>query len=132
METKTYNPDQVSLIVGGSIIKSWNKVVVGRDEDSWSFSAGTSGEATRTKNLNTLGAIKITLPQTSQDNGVLSAYEKSDALLSCVVKDSSGYSLYAMPEGTVIRQAGSEFGKESGEREWTLKGALAEFTVGGN
>jgi len=132
METKTYTPDQVSLIVGGSIIKSWNKVTIKRDEDGWSFSAGTSGEVTRTKNLNTLGAITITMPQTSADNAVMSAYEVSDALLSCFVKDNGGASLYALPEGTVIKPADSEFGKDASEREWTIKGALAAFTVGGN
>jgi hypothetical protein len=131
-EVKTYDPSQVSLIVGGTIIKSWNKVSVVKDEDSWTFSAGTSGEVTRTKNLNRLGTITVTLPQTSADNGMLSAFAVSGALLSCIVKDGSGRSLHVMPEGTVVKPADSEYGKESGEREWSIKGSVVEMTVGGN
>ena len=131
-EVKTYDPGQVSLIVGGSIIKSWNTIAVAKDEDDWSFAAGTTGEVTRTKNLNRLGAITITLPQTSQDNGVLSAFAVTGGLLSCIVKDASGRSLHVMPEGTVVKPADSEYGKESGEREWMVKGSIVEMTVGGN
>ena len=131
-EVKTYDPSQVSVIVGGTIIKSWNKVAVARDEDDWSFAAGTSGEVTRTRNLNRLGAITLTLPQASQDNATLSAFSISDALLSCIVKDASGASLHVMPEGTVVKPANSEYAKEAGEREWTIKGSLVEMTVGGN
>ena len=131
-EVKTYDPGQVSLIVGGTIIKSWNKIQVAKDEDSWTFSAGTQGEVTRTKNLNRLGTITVTLPQASQDNASLSAFSISDALLSCIVKDASGASLHVMPEGTVVKPADSEYGKEAGEREWAIKGSIAEMTVGGN
>ncbi len=131
-EVKTYDPGQVSVIIGGTIIKSWNKIVVAKDEDDWTFAAGTSGEVTRTRNLNRLGAITITLPQTSRDNGTLSAFCVSGGLLSCIIKDASGYSLYVMPEGTVVKPAASEFGKESGEREWAIKGSIVEMTVGGN
>jgi hypothetical protein len=132
MDVKTYDPGQVSLIVGGSIINSWNRIAVAKDEDDWTFSAGTSGEVTRTKNLNRLGAITVTLPQTSRDNGILSAFCVSGGLLSCIVKDASGNSLHVMPEGTVVKPADSEYAKESGEREWAIKGSLTEMTVGGN
>ena len=131
-EVKTYDPSQVSLIVGGTIIKSWNQITVSKDEDDWTFSAGTSGEVTRTKNMNKLGGIVITCPQTSADNGFLSAFAVSGALLSCIVKDGSGRSLHVMPEGTVVRPANSQYGKEPNDREWTIKGSIVEMTVGGN
>jgi hypothetical protein len=132
MAVKTYDPGQVSLIVGGTIIKSWDKIAVAMDEDDWSFAAGTSGEVTRVKNLNRLGAITIALPQTSADNAVLSAFRVSGALLPCIVKDASGNSLHVMPEGTVVKPADSEYGKEAAQREWMVKGAITEMTVGGN
>lgn len=131
-EVKTYDPGQVSLIVGGTIIKSWNKIAVAKDEDDWSFSAGTTGEVTRVKNLNKLGTITITLPQTSQDNGFMSAFAVTGALLACIVKDGSGRSLHVMPEGTVVKPANSEYAKEPVEREWAIKGSVVEMTVGGN
>ena len=131
-EVKTYDPSQVSLIVGGSILKSWNKITVAKDEDSWNFSAGTQGEVTRTRNLNRLGTLTINLPQTSSDNGTLSAFAVTGALLSCIVKDGSGRSLHVMPEGTVVKPASSGYGKEAEEREWAIKGSIVEMTVGGN
>ena len=54
MGVKTYDPLQVSIIIGGSIIKSWDQVVVSRDNDRWNFSEGTSGEVTRTRNAGRL------------------------------------------------------------------------------
>jgi hypothetical protein len=132
MAVKTYDPGQVSLIVGGTIIKSWDKIAVAMDEDDWSFAAGTTGEVTRVKNLNRLGSIAVTLPQTSADNAVLSAFRIAGALLPCIVKDASGNSLHVMPEGTVVKPADSEYGKEAAQREWTIKGGIVEMTVGGN
>jgi len=131
-EVRTYDPTQVSLIVGGSIIKSWNRIAVAKEEDDWTFAAGTTGEVTRTRNANRLGTITVVLPQTSQDNGILSAFAVSGGLLSCIVKDASGRSLHVMPEGTVVKPADSEYAKESGEREWAIKGSIVEMTVGGN
>ena len=129
---KTYDPSQVAIIIGGSILKSWNTVTVSRDEDGWTFSSGTSGESTRTKNLNTLGMIEIVMPQTSVDNAILSAFQIADGLLSSAVIDKGGTSVALLPEGTVVKQADSEYGKESGERTWQIKGDLVGFIVGGN
>ena len=132
MGVKTYDPSQVAIIIGGRIIGSWNTVTVTRDEDGWTFAAGTSGEVTRTKNLNKLGMLELVLPQTSEDNAVLSAFEIAGNTLNSSVLDKSGTSVALMPEGTVIKAADSEFGKESGERTWQIKGDLVSFLVGGN
>ena len=132
MSVKTYDPSQVAIIIGGRIIGSWNTVTVTRDEDGWTFAAGTSGEVTRTKNLNKLGMLELVLPQTSEDNAVLSAFEIAGNTLNSSVLDKSGTSVALMPEGTVIKAADSEFGKESGERTWQIKGDLVSFLVGGN
>lgn len=129
---KTYDPGQVAIIVGGAIIKSWNSVTLSRDEDGFTFNTGTSGEVTRTKNLNKLGGIAINLPQTSGDNTILSAFEIAGNALSCSVIDKNGVTLGLMPEGTVVKAPDAELGKESGERDWLIKGDLVTFIVGGN
>ena len=126
MAIKTYDPSQVSVIVGGSIITSWNTVTPDRDEDSFTFNTGTTGESTRTKNLNKMGTFTIVLPQTSADNAVMSGFEVGGSLISCSIIDKSGASLAVMPEGTVMKPATSEFGKESGEREWVVKGDIID------
>jgi hypothetical protein len=131
---KTYDPSQVSVILGGSIIGSWNTVAIAMDEDKFLFASDTSsGEATRTKNANTLGTYTLTLPQASEDNATLSALLLSDALVVCSIKDNGGDTIAVMPLGTVMKSADSEFGRgEGGEREWVIKGNIDVYFVGGN
>lgn len=131
-ELKTYDPKQVSVIVGGSIIKSWNTVTAARDNESWMMTTGTQGESTRTKNANKMGAITLVLPQASDDNAILSAYEISGAQISISIIDKSGISLHSMPEGTVTKTPDAEYGNEAGEREWIIRGDLPIHVPGGN
>ena len=135
MALKTYDPSQLSITIGGSLIsdKSWNTVAIARDEDSWTFSTGTNGEQTRTKNLNKLGTITLTLPQTSDANDILSAAELVGSPITCALIDKSGRTVVTMPQGTVMKPADTEFAKESGEREWMIKGDVPDpFLVAGN
>lgn len=133
MKVKTYDPTQVSVIIGGSIVQSWNTVAIARDEDKFEFASDTSsGEATRIKNASKLGSFVLTLPQGSDDNAVLSALEITDALISCTIKDNSGTTIAVMPLGTIVKAADAEFAKENSEREWTVKGNLDLYVVGGN
>lgn len=132
MSVKTYDPSQVAIIVGGAIVKSWNTVTPELDEDGWTFSTGTSGESTRTKNLNKMGTITIVLPQTSKDNDILSGLEVAGALLPISILDKSGSTIVTMPEGTIVKPPAAELGKESAEREWQIKGDIPVLLVGGN
>ena len=65
---KDYALGEVSVIVGASIIESFNKVSVELGEESNTFTTGSTGESTRTKNANRMGTILLTMPQTSSDN----------------------------------------------------------------
>lgn len=133
MATKTYDPSQVSVIVGGNIITNFEKVSVSRDEDNWKFQAGSSGEVTRTKNSNPLGTIEIELSQTVAEQVGLSALVGTDALIPINVADLNGTSIHTMPEGSVMKVADAEYGKDDATtRTWTLKGALTVHVVGGN
>lgn len=133
MSVKTYDPSLVSIIIGGSIIKSWNTVRVTRDNDRWKFSEGTSGEITRTKNASLLGTITIVLPQGSADNATLSAYEAAGSLIACAVLDKSGTSVHSMPEGTITKIPEAEYAEDATDREWVIKGEIVDpHVVGGN
>jgi len=130
---KTYDPSQVNIIIGGSIMHSWSTITVSRKNDRWNFSEGTSGESTRTKNASLLGDIIITLPQASGDNAVLSAHELAGSLLACSVIDKSGASIHIMPEGTVIKVPEAGYGDVAGDRIWTVTGEIIDpNVVGGN
>ena len=130
--TKTYNPKEVSLIIGGHIVNSWNTATPVRDEDGFTFATGTTGESSRAKNANKMGTITIVLPQTSGDNDALSAFELAGALIPCMLVDKSGTTIISMAQGTVVKQADAEFGKELAEREWTIKGDIDVILIGGN
>lgn len=130
--SRTYDPTQVAVVLGISALVNWNSVRAVRDESEWMFSAGTQGEVTRTKNANKLGTITIVTPQSSLDNETLSTYALSGSTIPCVIRDNNGTSLYVMPLATVSKWADSENAKESGTREWEIKGRFDIFYVGSN
>lgn len=129
--SKNYSPGDVSLIIGGSIIK-FDAVTVSRNEDKNTMSVGTQGEVTRTKNLSNLSTITVLLPQSSSDNAILSAHEVANSVVSILVKDNGGTSLHTMPEGVITGVPDSEYGKEHVQREWTFQGDLPVNVIGGN
>lgn len=129
---RTYNPEEVSILLGTSLLTGWNSIRPTRAEDGALFTAGTSGEVTRTINANKLGSFVIITPQSSLANEVLSALEISKLAIPCTVIDKSGTSKFVIELGTVIKMPDSEMGKEAGTREWTITGELTYGFVGSN
>lgn len=133
MATKTYIPGQVTVVIGAVIIDNWESLNVTFEEDTWSFHHGSGDEMTRIKNNNRQGVIAIELPQTSSFNAQLTAIHDSDSTVSVEVLDGSGNSLYAMPEGSVMKIPDSPFSKnEMSMREWNVGGRLEAALIGGN
>lgn len=128
---KTYDPSEVVLTVGGSIMNSWNTATAEYDEDSNIMSTGTSGEVTRTVNNNKTGKITITLPQTSADNATLSALQIANGVNPVSIIDKSGALVATIAEGVFLKPATATLGKETTDREWVLSGRL-ELAGGGN
>lgn len=129
---RTYNPQEVSILGGVSLLTQWNNVRITRAEEGAMFSAGTNGEITRTINANKLGSFIVTLPQSSVDNDILSVLEISKAALTWSVIDKSGTTVAIIELGTVIKIPDSDLGKEAGTREWTVTGELSTAFIGGN
>lgn len=132
MPTRTYDPSEVSVAVGVSLLTGWNLIRITREEDGVLFSVGTSGEVSRSINHNKLGTITLIYPQTALENQSLSLLEVSKATLSVTVIDKSGTTVAIMEFGTIVKPPDSELGKEAGTREWMLRGDLPVFNVGGN
>ncbi len=130
--SKTYNPGEVSLIIGGSIINSWNSITVARNEDKNFATVGTQGEVTRTVNVSNLATITVVLPQSSADNAILSAKEVANGIESIGIMDKSGDSIHTMPEGFITTTAEAGYEKELTEREWVFMGDLPVNIIGGN
>lgn len=131
MSLKTYSPDDVSIVVGGFLVESWDECNMEFDEDKNTLSVGTSGEATRVKNLNDLATITLILPQTSADNLQINSLAVADTVLSLSIIDMGGTLVAIMPEGVIMKNAGFGFKKEDTPREWTFKGK-ATIIGGGN
>ena len=131
-DTKTYKPDQVSVVVGGIIVNDWESLDVAFDEDKWNFKSGSAGELTRVKNSNIKGVITINIPQTTSPNLQLTAVHNSDATIPVEILDLSGLSIYSMPEASSVKHPNAPFSKnDASEREWTYGGNLISVD-GGN
>jgi len=130
---KTYDPTKVTVVIGGSIIKSWDTVRVVENDPRFTFKKGTSGEVTRSKNSVIMGTITFILPQTSEDNAIMAAYNIAGNLMNVSVIDRGGTSIHIMPQGTIEKAADAEYGVESGQREWTIIGQMKDPNyIGGN
>lgn len=140
MSVRTYDPSQVSVIVGGFAMTGYadgSFVSLEMDEDAWALYIGSDGEGARSKSNNFAGTVTIRLMQTSPSNDVLSAFAKADKLsnsgiVPVMVKDNLGRSLFIAENAWVQKVADSEFARESGEREWVLRTEHLEATIGGN
>ena len=132
MGLKTWDPSQLNVIVGGSIINSWNTVSIDYDEDEQFSSVGSNGEVTRSINASKMGTVTLTLPQASDDNATLSALAEAKSIFSFSTIDKSGNSVHVIAQAFMGKRAASEYTKESGEREWTFKGNLDVHLPAGN
>ncbi len=137
---KTYDPDLISVVVGGYTLSGFADgtfVTVERDEDTWILSIGADGEGARAKSNNRSGTITITLMQSSDSNKILSDLATADELsnsgvFALLIKDSSGASLYSAETAWIQKPAASEFARELGTREWTIRTDNLIVYVGGN
>lgn len=129
---KTYDPSEVSVAFGASLLTGWNTVRPSRAEDGAMFSVGTSGEITRSLNANKLGTITLTYPQASAENLILSGYEASKITVPITIIDKSGKTVCIMKFGTVVKPPDSDLGKEAGTREWAITGEMPVMVIGGN
>ena len=130
---RTYDPSQVSIIVGGVIIGSgFQGLTIGFDEDEATFTSGTGGETTRTKNASKLGTATLTITQASSENAALSALAAAGSAFSLAVYDNSGSSVHLMTVAAIAKRPDSEYGKESSDREWVIKGDLDAHLPAGN
>ncbi len=140
MALSTYDPAQVAVIVNGFTMGGFADgtfVLVERDEDAWSLTVGTDGEATRSKSNNRSGTITITLLNSSDSNTVLDGFANSDevsnaGVVTVFIKDNSGTTLATAEQAWVQRKASTEFAREATEREWVLRTGELILSPGGN
>jgi len=139
MSIKTYDPAEVSVIIGGHIVSGYGEdtfVEVERNEDMFTRQSGADGEQSRSKSNDLSGTVTITLKQTSESNDVLTGYAVADevsnaGLVSILIKDNNGTELHSAETAWVRKQPTSAFGRESGERVWVLETGELTMKPGG-
>jgi len=138
--TATYDPKKVSVIVSGRQITGFADgtfINVTRDTESFTDNVGSDGEVARTRSNDNRGSIVITLQQISDSNDFLSQLLAADELngggvFNVLVRDQLGRAIYQAAEAWIQKPADSEFAREAGSREWTIRCAELIPFVGGN
>jgi hypothetical protein len=140
MAVKTYDPKQVSVIIGTRAAQGFadgSFVSVDRNEDAFTLLVGADGEGCRAKSNNKSGRVTLTLMSSSEFNDYLSELALADELtgggvVPLMIKDNSGSSLYSSATAWVVKHPTADFAKEAGTREWVLETDELIMFAGGN
>lgn len=136
----TYDPKNVSMIVGGKIMHGFGDgtfIKVMRNDQAFNLKVGVDGEGTRAKSNNKSGKFEITLMQSSSSNDVLSSYASADELSSSgvvpvLLRDNNGTTLATSLTGWVQKLPDTELQKEVTTRTWVIESDQVELFIGGN
>lgn len=137
---KTYDPKEVSVIVGGHIVAGYADgtfVGVERDNDAFTYNPSTSGGGTRTKSASKSGKVTITLQQSSESNEFFSKLSEADekdgsGVVPIMIRDNSGKDLHKTAAAYIVKKPKSDYGKELQNREWSFQCDVLEMYLGGN
>jgi hypothetical protein len=140
MGVKTYAPNEIQINYAGYNLRGYadgSFIRIERRENTFSLAIGADGEAARSQSANASGSVSITLMQTSVSNDVLSKLQQLDevtgkAMAPLQVTDAKGRTVCFSQEAWVTKPANVEYGKETGNREWTLECGNLQMFVGGN
>lgn len=137
-----YDADEVSLSLNGIPLSGYADGAfcrIAMESDAFSDIAGTDGEVARSKSNDKRATITIMLLQTSKSNDVLSALAILDqnapggaGVGVFLLRDRQGTTLHLAPSAWISKLPDSEFGREAGTREWTLRCAEMQSFVGSN
>lgn len=141
-QVRTYDPSQVTVVVGGIPISGFADgtfIMVEPMSDASTSQSGADSEIARAMGTDRRHTVTITLQQTSASNDALSALYAVDqgtrggGLAPLTVVDLSGRTVFRVSQSWVARTPNMEFGKELSDRVWVFHtGAPSVLLVGGN
>jgi len=137
--TKDYDPKKVVVTIGPYTAEGFadgSFITATRNNQTWNTVSGASGEHARSKSNDKSGTFELTLLQTSATNDILNQYmlldENSNAgKFNFGITDENGITVVASTQAWVQQPPSVEFGKELGDRAWTIESGSILFTVGG-
>lgn len=124
MALKTYDPNQVAVILGGSIIGGWADgqfVSIVPNSDEYELTIGIDGEGTRAKQNNRSAQITLSLLQSSESNAVLESFLNTGETFGFLLKDNSGSTIYSAVACWVRRRPDANFDRTAQNRDWVLE-----------
>lgn len=129
MALKSYDPNEVAIIVGGHVLGGFADgtfLTVERNSDTWAGVSGASGEYARAKSNDRSGTFTVTLMQSSLSNGVMQGFATADELANSgtfpvLVKDNNGNDIFSGEICWIQKPSSAEYGKEITEREWIIE-----------
>jgi hypothetical protein len=139
-EMHTYDPAEVSFSFRGLRIGGFAPgtfIEVERDEDGWKKKAGSQGDVTRTRNLNIMGSITVTLMAQSIFNDYLQSIATLDEATGLGTGDSQVMDHNSNMEAHasiawIRKQPKVERADEAGNTVWVFDCADLEINAGGN
>ncbi len=140
MSFEQYSPSNVMVSFSALNITGFAEgtfVEVERDEDGFTTYVGALGDVCRTRNLNRLGKITVTLMATAPINTALAALAQIDEddateVYPIQVKDISGDMICYGAEAWVMKRPKIERAKESSTIQWVFVVAELKILEGGN
>lgn len=134
----TYNPKQVSLVVGGYTFTGWQAITIVKSVKPYTPIRGIRGKNTRALNKDTSATITIPLLQTSQGNDVFTEILQQDlnfgtGLLSLMLKDGSGSSVFDSSEAYITGWPVVTYSGGFEYRVWEIFcQSTGSYTISGN
>lgn len=140
MPAPTYRPQDVTVTFNGVPISGFAPgtfVAWTRNNDTYRIAVGSAGEAGRAASGDKSGTVTVTLLQSAESNGILSALAAADELDgsgvgALVVTDLSGLTVIAAPSAWIRKPADGELSNELTNREWVFETDELQIFDGGN
>lgn len=139
---KIYDPDQISLSLGGIPIDGFADGEFCRiEKESAAFEdvVGSNGEVARSKTNDGRATVTFILLQTSDSNDLLSALHNADknapggaGVGALMIRDKHGRALHTAVEAWVSKEPDAVFDRTTTSREWTIRVANLMSFHGGN
>ncbi len=136
MATKDYDANNVVITLGPTLglgtsltiegFADGTFIAVNRNNPNWTLVSGASGETARSKSNDKTGTVELTLMQSSASNNILSGFLSGDEFnnggkFSFRLEDHASETIITAGEMWIQQAPTVEFGKELGDRVWTLE-----------
>lgn len=140
-DVKTYDPAQVQMNVGGSIITGFEAgtfISIVRNVNNFDWSVGPDGkEGIRTKRNDRSALVAFTLRQTSVGNLIMSNLANrdevaSDGVVPIQVTELGTDTRFVSGKGWIEKPADVEYSETPSGRAWQVRMAEVPFEIAGN